>query len=217
MNLTSISPIKFDNLQTLILKNTGLNATDVLNSNYKTLTRLYCVFPQEANVELSLFTLDYLLKNCKGIDDSGLNIDIPNLQGYITITYPSNISTSKLNQVKANFAEKLPYLNATYKSVPNYFTYNSGSNRLAGTLYYKVYEKNDDIFYCYKGLNLKIKVGDDKKIVKYYKEYLKLVEKIGNRNVARYINAYEYVTPESKRDTFEYILGYIRNWKKCYY
>ena len=49
--------------------------------------------------------------------------------------------------------------------------YNSGSDKLAGTLYYRVYEKNDDIFYCYKGLNLKIKVGDDKNIVKYYKEF----------------------------------------------
>ena len=129
-NLVNVTPFKFDNLQTLVLKNTGLNATEILNANYKNLTRLYCVFPQEANIELGLFTLDYLLKNCKGIDDSGLNIDIPNLQGYITVTYPSNMSSTKLNQVKEQFATVFPYLNITYKSVSAYFSYDSSNNRI---------------------------------------------------------------------------------------
>ena len=129
-NLTTVTPSKFDNLQTLILKNTGLNATDILNANYKSLTRLYCIFPQEANIELSIFTLDYLLTNCKGVDDNNLNTEYPNLQGYITLNYPSTITSSKLEEIKTTYANAFPYLNITYKSVPNYFAYDSSNNRV---------------------------------------------------------------------------------------
>ena len=129
-NLTSVTPVKFTDLQTLILKNTGLNASEILSANYKTLTRLYCVFPAEANTELSMFLLDFILSNCQGVDENGLNMELPNIQGYMTVTYPSSMSAANLEAVKAEYAEKLPYLNITYKSVPNYFTYNSSSNRV---------------------------------------------------------------------------------------
>ena len=43
-----------------------------------------------------------------------------------------------------------------------------------------------------------------KLITKYYKEYLKITEKIGNKDLTKYLKAYEYVTPVNKRDSFEY-------------
>lgn len=50
--------------------------------------------------------------------------------------------------------------------------YNLGCDKIASTLYYRTYEKNDDIFYCYKALNIKIKIGDNNNIVKYYEEFV---------------------------------------------
>lgn len=51
------------------------------------------------------------------------------------------------------------------------FCYSLGNKNMASNLYYKVYEKNDDIYYCYKALNIKIVLGKDKDVVKYYKEF----------------------------------------------
>ena len=52
------------------------------------------------------------------------------------------------------------------------FFYSMGSENIAANLYHKVYEKTDDIFYCYKSLNIEIKQEDNKNIIKYYKEFL---------------------------------------------
>lgn len=52
------------------------------------------------------------------------------------------------------------------------FFYSMGNDKVASTLYYKAYEKNDDIRYCYKALNLKIKIDDEEGIVEIYNEYL---------------------------------------------
>lgn len=52
------------------------------------------------------------------------------------------------------------------------FTYSVGNERFASHLYFKAYEKNDDIDLCYKALNLKIKVKDNKGIVEVYEAYL---------------------------------------------
>ena len=62
VNLTTLNTTQFDNLQTLILKNSKLNASDLIMSNFKTLTRIYCIFEEVAKVELYNFVLNYLLK-----------------------------------------------------------------------------------------------------------------------------------------------------------
>lgn len=52
------------------------------------------------------------------------------------------------------------------------FMYGLGSNKVASTLYYRVYEKTDDIIYCHKALNIKINMNDNEKIIKYYEEFI---------------------------------------------
>jgi len=52
------------------------------------------------------------------------------------------------------------------------FYYSLGWNKSASNLYYKVYEKNNDIIYCYKALNIKINIDDDNGIVKVYQEFI---------------------------------------------
>lgn len=51
------------------------------------------------------------------------------------------------------------------------FCYSLGSKNFASNLYYKVYEKNDDIYYCYRALNIKIVLDKVNDVVKYYKEF----------------------------------------------
>ena len=51
------------------------------------------------------------------------------------------------------------------------FMYNVGFDRMASSLYYRVYEKTDDITYCYKALNIKITINDYKHVVKYYESF----------------------------------------------
>lgn len=99
-NLLSVKPSKFTDLQTLVLKNSKLNASDLISANYRSLTRIYCTFEQEANVELSTFILDHLINNCNGIDDNGLNTQYPNIQGYLTVNYPQTFSADKINIMK---------------------------------------------------------------------------------------------------------------------
>lgn len=53
------------------------------------------------------------------------------------------------------------------------FFYSLGSNNLASSLYMKVYEKDNDIYYCYKSLNLMIKEDNSKKIVSIYETFVK--------------------------------------------
>lgn len=57
------------------------------------------------------------------------------------------------------------------KSLAN-FMYNVGFDRMASTLYYRVYEKTDDITYCYKALNIKITIEDHNRVVKYYESFI---------------------------------------------
>ena len=53
------------------------------------------------------------------------------------------------------------------------FFYSLGSNNLASGLYMRVYEKDNDIYYCYKSLNLVIKQDNSKKIVSIYETFTK--------------------------------------------
>ena len=53
------------------------------------------------------------------------------------------------------------------------FFYSMGNEKIASSLYYRAYEKNDDINLCYKALNLKIKIDDEESIVEIYDVYLK--------------------------------------------
>lgn len=129
-NLLSIKPSKFADLQTLILKNSKLNASNLVSANYRNLTRVYCTFEEDANVELSTYIIDYLLENCNGVDDNGLNTEYPNIQGYLTVTYPNTISEERVNDIKSRYAIAFPYLNITYKAIKNFFTYNSSNNRI---------------------------------------------------------------------------------------
>ena len=130
VNLTTLNTTQFDNLQTLILKNSKLNASELLMANFKTLTRIYCIFEKEANIEMYNFVLNYLLKYCNGVDDNDVNTEYPNIQGYITILYPSTMTSTAIEEMKTTYANAFPYLNITYKSTPMYFTYNSGNNRV---------------------------------------------------------------------------------------
>jgi hypothetical protein len=50
--------------------------------------------------------------------------------------------------------------------------YNIGCDNWASSLYYKVYEKTDDINYCYKALNIKISIDDSDKVIAYYENFV---------------------------------------------
>lgn len=51
------------------------------------------------------------------------------------------------------------------------FFYSLGFENISASLYYRVYEKNDDINYIYKSLSIEIGQGDNSNIVKYYEEF----------------------------------------------
>lgn len=51
------------------------------------------------------------------------------------------------------------------------FFYGLGCDGVASSLYHRVYEQNNDIYYCYKSLNLEIKEGNGHNIVKYYEQF----------------------------------------------
>lgn len=130
VNLTDVSPTSFDNLQTLVLKNSRLNATSLFYDNFSSLTRLYCQFDESANVVLNKTIIDTLLYQCGGIDDNGLNTQYPNLQGYITINYPTTMSASGIEAMKINYANFFPDLHVTYGTESVYYTFNSTNNYL---------------------------------------------------------------------------------------
>lgn len=130
LNLLDVSPSSFDNLQTLVLKNTKLNATNLFYDNFTSLTRLYCKFDEASNTSVNKAVMDVLLDKCGGIDDNGLNTQYPNLQGYLTISYPSSMSAEAVEQMKADYASYFPDLNITYGTESVYYTYNSSNNRV---------------------------------------------------------------------------------------
>lgn len=130
VNLTTLNTTQFDNLQTLILKNSKLNVSELLMANFKTLTRIYCIFEEEANIEMYNFVLNYLLKYCNGVDDNDVNTEYPNIQGYITVLYPSTMTTEAIEEMKTAYANAFPYLTITYKSTAIYFSYDSTNNRV---------------------------------------------------------------------------------------
>lgn len=51
------------------------------------------------------------------------------------------------------------------------FFYSLGCENITASLYYRSYEKSDDITYIYKALSLEIKQRDEGNIVKYYEEF----------------------------------------------
>ena len=52
------------------------------------------------------------------------------------------------------------------------FFYNLGSDAIASSLYMRVYEKDDDIYYCYKSLNIEISKGNNARIIKLYDAFV---------------------------------------------
>ena len=52
------------------------------------------------------------------------------------------------------------------------FFYSIGSNRFASSLYYRVYEKEDNIYYCYKSLSIEIGLENEENIIKYYEDFV---------------------------------------------
>lgn len=130
INLLDVSPTSFDNLQTLVLKNTRLNATNLFYDNFSSLTRLYCKFDEASNTSINKTVMDVLLDQCGGIDDNGLNIPLPNLQGYLNLSYPLSMSADDVEQMKQDYAFYFPDLNITYTTETVYYTYNSSNNRV---------------------------------------------------------------------------------------
>lgn len=53
------------------------------------------------------------------------------------------------------------------------FFYSLGSNGLASSMYMRVYEKDDDISYCYKALSIEISRGNSGRIVTIYETFEK--------------------------------------------
>ena len=128
INLTEVYPTVFDNLQTLVLKNSRLDAANLLFNNLNTLTRLYCSFQEEANVVLNTMVIDTLIEDCGGMDDNGLNTKYPNLQGYMTVRYPSSMASAAFEQLQKDYTTYFPDLHITYESETPYYTYNSSGN-----------------------------------------------------------------------------------------
>jgi len=52
------------------------------------------------------------------------------------------------------------------------FCYSLGWDTFSSNLYLKDYEKNGDILSCYKSLNLKIKINDDKQTIEIYEMFV---------------------------------------------
>ncbi len=52
------------------------------------------------------------------------------------------------------------------------FFYNLGSDGIASSLYMRVYEKDHDIYYCYKSLNIEISKGNNARIIKLYDAFV---------------------------------------------
>ena len=52
------------------------------------------------------------------------------------------------------------------------FMYDVGFDSMASRLYYSVYEKNNEIVYCYKALNIKISLQDHDKVIEYYEAFI---------------------------------------------
>ena len=68
------------------------------------------------------------------------------------------------------------------------FMYSVGFDNMASCLYYRVYEKTDNVMYCYKALNIKISIEDHNCVVKYYdafvidEEYSEFMELLKENN-----------------------------------
>ena len=121
---------------------------------------------------------------------------------YKALEIYSMFKFNKDNEIATNFIEAMSkvklFINEENKEIDNNI-----ANMYLKTL---VYKNNHELIYDFveylKSLN---NDKEHKKLItKYYKEYLKITEKIGNKDLSKYITAYEYVTPISKRETFEY-------------
>lgn len=66
--------------------------------------------------------------------------------------------------------------------------YNMGCDNIASNLYFKTYKNSGEIEYCYKSLNLKIKLNNSEDIIEYYEilieddAYSEFIESIVDRN-----------------------------------
>ncbi len=52
------------------------------------------------------------------------------------------------------------------------FCFGIGSERIASSLYYRVYEKSDNLLYLYKSLNIEIKLVNNDKTISYYQQFV---------------------------------------------
>ena len=52
------------------------------------------------------------------------------------------------------------------------FMYDIGCDRWASSLYYRQYNKDNNIIYCYKALNIRISLGDSEQIIEYYDAFV---------------------------------------------
>ena len=64
------------------------------------------------------------------------------------------------------------------------FMYDMGFDRMASSLYYRVYEKTDDISYCHRALSIKINLEHNEKIIEYYETFS------ADENYSDFINSF---------------------------
>lgn len=114
MSIENLDLESWGNLQTLVLKNTNLDAWEVLKKALS-VKRIYITFDREKNIKMQLEFINYLINNCTGIDDNGMGMPHPNLQGYLTIQYNQNASEAYINAQKQKVAEYFPALNVTWE------------------------------------------------------------------------------------------------------
>lgn len=80
------------------------------------------------------------------------------------------------------------------------FFYSLGGNNLASSLYMKEYNRSNNIYYCYKSLNIEIKLNNSSKIIRLYeifeedKEHTEFLKQLKERNEKLELNLLEKST-----------------------
>lgn len=167
-NHQSIEELTLDssmNIQTLILKNTNIDAFKLLVSALN-ITRLYIYLSKENNAVIKKAYLDYLIDNCGGIDDNMMNMQYPNIQGYLTVQYDNDMTKEKIQDMKDTYALYFPELNITYVAVSSSFTYNLYNDRVTvsdkGNDYMVIYPSREEVIARYQNRTINLLYANTK-------------------------------------------------------
>lgn len=123
-NNTGIEELTLDssmNIQTLILKNTNIDAFKMLVTALN-VTRIYIYLNKDSNATIRKQYLDYLIDTCGGIDDNMMNMQYPNIQGYLTVKYDKSMTQDEIDEMKTTYAVCFPELQITYVEANDMFT-----------------------------------------------------------------------------------------------